>query len=92
MITDQSGRVLTKNANDQPFRWSFGVRPPSKWAKAVYIPHSSLPQGWTFYDNGKDLIKAPANTHLFPEKGQVFFRNAAGKFIKNRRYALQGDR
>lgn len=54
MITDQSGRVLTKNANDQPFRWSFGVRPPSKWAKAVYIPHSSLPQGWTFYDNGKD--------------------------------------
>jgi len=55
-------------------RWSNGARPPSKWAKAVYIPHTCLPLGWTFYDN---------------EKGQVFFRNAVGKFIKNRRYALQ---
>jgi len=68
---DGSSRHVKKSPAES--RWNFGAK-PSKWAKAVYIPHSCLPQGWTFYDN---------------EKGQVFFRNAAGKFIKNRRYALQ---
>jgi len=69
---ENSSKRVRKSPTDS--RCSIGVRPPSKWAKAVYIPHTCLPLGWTFYDN---------------EKGQVFFRNAVGKFIKNRRYALQ---
>ena len=65
---------VSKSPTDNESRWNVGARPPSKWAKAVYLTHPCLPLGWTFYDN---------------EKGQVFFRNSVGKFIKNRRYALQ---
>ena len=47
--------------------------PDSKWSKPVYRSDPNLPKGWTYFDNGK---------------GSMFYRNAAGKFIKNRRNVL----
>ena len=47
--------------------------PDSKWSKPVYTSDPNLPTGWTYFDNGK---------------GAVFYRDSAGKFIKNRRNVL----
>jgi len=45
----------------------------NKWSKPVYRRDPNLPEGWTCFDNGK---------------GSMFYRNAGGKFIKNRRNVL----
>ena len=52
---------------------SIKTQPVGKFGKAVYKTDESLPSGWTYLDNGK---------------GQMFFRDEKGKFIKNRRHAL----
>ena len=41
--------------------------------RPAYKTNEALPTGWTCYDN---------------DRGQMFFRNEKGKFIKNRRHAL----
>ena len=85
-----------KMASKAPNKFNVGPKKTaSKWAKAVYVPHACLPLGWTFYDNGGwkrklEILWKIELSSSFSEKGQVFFRNAGGKFIKNRRYALQG--
>ena len=52
---------------------SIKTQPVGKFGKAFYKTDESLPSGWTYLDNGK---------------GQMFFRDEKGKFIKNRRHAL----
>ena len=47
--------------------------PKRQWTKPKYKTNESLPIGWTYFDNGK---------------GQTFFRDEKGRFIKNRRHAL----
>ena len=43
------------------------------WSKPIYITDSDLPEGWTYYRN---------------REGSVFYRDAKGKFLKNRRNVL----
>ena len=45
----------------------------SKWSKPIYISDPDLPKGWTHFRN---------------REGSVFYRDANGKFLKNRRNVL----
>merc|ERR1711976_170828 len=44
-----------------------------RWTKPIYITDPDLPQGWTFFRN---------------REGSMFYRDANGKFLKNRRNVL----
>jgi len=43
------------------------------WSKPIYITDSDLPKGWTYFRN---------------REGSMFYRDAKGKFLKNRRNVL----
>ena len=45
----------------------------SRWTKPIYITDPDLPEGWTFFRN---------------REGSMFYRDANGKFLKNRRNVL----
>ena len=45
----------------------------SKFSKPIYITDLDLPKGWTYFKN---------------REGSMFYRNAMGKFIQNRRNVL----
>ena len=45
----------------------------SKWSKPIYIQDPDLPKGWTYFRN---------------REGSMFYRDANGKFLKNRRNVL----
>ena len=47
-----------------------GDKGDSKCSKPIYITDSDLPKGWTYFRN---------------REGSMFYRDAMGKFIKNRR-------
>ena len=57
----------------QELKESFQNEPDSKSSKPVYISDPNLPNGWTYFNNGK---------------GSILYRDPAGKFIKSRKNVL----
>ena len=50
-----------------------GAGEPGRWSKPQYTGDPKLPPGWTFFRN---------------KEGSMFYRDAAGRFLKNRRNVL----
>ena len=74
-VVEMSQRTEKLEVGESKSKWKnyVPVKPETRWGKPVYQEDPLLPKGWKFFDNGK---------------GSMFFKNAAGKFIKNRRNCL----
>ena len=72
-ITNFKQEIKTQDDVEEDVSTSKEQPSESKWSKPVYITDPDLPKGWTFFRN---------------REGSMFYRDAKGKFLKNRRNVL----